>query len=442
VSGCRKRWQQFVFVLFGLILASCRPTDIQPTLSSTQQLTPTPSALPSPTEVIVTPEPAPTNEPIVKGNVSIWLDWSQDELAVLEPHLAAFQEKFPEIQISISYFPPDALLDRYRMAAEKGQEPTILLGPSDWTRVLSQDGFIRDVHGRTTQEFFETIQPVAWEGVTRSPFILGLPFSMEGIVLFRNKELIAESPESLDDLVKSAETLEGEEQFGIMMDVGFLYTGSFLQTCDGGLLDPDGNMLLTVKAGQCWLEILDQWRLAGSAVQNSDQDLDAFKTGQAAWLVDGTWNAQQIMAALGEEKIAVDPWPIYSPTEKALTGYAWSRNIFFGTSSPGEDFDAAWILARYLLTPEVQTDFGESTGGLHIPVLLSVPTVQPWLQELIVVMGSNIPLPLLPEFNIFSEHLEVAAYDVSRRGYDPYNAILWVHPKIEKDLRYANLGEE
>jgi arabinogalactan oligomer/maltooligosaccharide transport system substrate-binding protein len=307
---------------------------------------------------------------------------------------------------------------------------------------LSQDGFIRDVHDRTTQEFLESIQPIAWEGVTMSPFILGLPFSMEGIVLYRNQELIAEAPPSLDDLIESAQSLDGEEQIGIMLDVGFLYTGSFLQTCDGEFLDPSGTLLLTVEAGQCWLEILDQWSLAGSAIQNSDQDLEAFMAGQAAWLVDGTWNARQIITAIGAEQLAIDPWPVYSPTEKALAGYAWSRNIYFGVSSTDENFNAAWILARYLLTSEVQIDFGESTRGLHVPVLRTVQTVQPWLQELNAAMASNIPLPQFPEFNIFSDELEVAAYDVSRRGYDPYYSILWVHPKIEKALRYVNPVDE
>lgn len=436
---CQRKW---AILLIVLVLASCRPPELEPTLNATVSVTPPVTPLPSPTQVIVTPQPSATDKPIVEGKVSIWLDWTQDELAVLTTHLENFQEKFPEIQISISFFPPDELYDRYLSAAEKGEEPTILFGPSEWTRELSQGGYLRDIHGRTTEEFLESIQPIAWEGVVRSPFILGLPFSMEGIVLYRNQELIAESPESLDDLVSSAKTLEGKEQSGIVMDVGYLYTGSFLQTCGGEYLDSSGSLLLTVEAGQCWLEILNQWRTAGSVIQNSDQDLQAFISGQTAWLIDGSWNAQQILQALGAESLAVDPWPMYTPTEKALTGYAWSRNMYFGVSSTDEDFDAAWILARYLLTPEVQTDFGESTYGLHVPVLLSAATIQPWLQGLIRSIGSNITVPQFPEFNIFTEQLEIAAYDVSRRGYDPYYAMLWVHGKIEKALRYANLEEE
>jgi len=439
----RDKYQRnWIIVFIILVLASCRPSEMEPTPSATASVTPPVTPVPSPTQVIVTPQPDPTDKPIVKGKVSIWLDWTQDELAVLATHLESFQEKFPEIQISISYFPPDQLYDRYVSAAEKGEEPTILFGPSEWTKELSQGGYLRDIHGRTTEEFLESILPIAWEGVVRNPFILGLPFSMEGIVLYRNEELIADAPASLDDLVNSARTLEGEEQFGIVMDVGYLYSGAFLQTCGGEYLDPSGSLLLTVEAGQCWLEILNLWRTAGFAIQNSDQDLQAFTSGQTAWLIDGSWNAPQILQALGAETLAVDPWPTYTPTGKALAGYAWSRNIYFGVSSTDEDFDAAWILARYLLTPEVQTDFGESTYGLHVPVLLSVATVQPWLQGLIRSIGSNITVPQFPEFNIFSEELELAAYDVSRRDYDPYYAMLWVHGKIEKALRYANLEEE
>jgi ABC-type glycerol-3-phosphate transport system substrate-binding protein len=242
--------------------------------------------------------------------------------------------------------------------------------------------------------------------------------------------------------VEAASPLLEEGNFGIRMDVGFIYSGSFLQTCGGDFLDPSGVLHFTVEAGQCWLEILDEWSIGGLPVHNSGRDLEAFKSGQAAWLVDGTWNAPQIIKALGADQVAIDLWPIYAPTEKALTGYAWSRNIFFGVSASDADFDAAWILARYLLTPDVQLDFGESTFGLHVPVLRSVPTIQPWLQELLAAMENNIPVPQFPELAIFIEHLEVAAYDVSRRGYDPYYSILWAYPKIEKDLRFADLSDE
>ncbi|OGO16042.1 MAG: hypothetical protein A2Z14_03585 [Chloroflexi bacterium RBG_16_48_8] len=422
-----------------VLMVSCKAGGSEPIATPTAPLTSTPS--PSPTLAPTsTPEPSPTKLPDVQGEISLWVDWTEPELMVLFHHLEAFQERFPEIQISVSYFPSAELLDRFRAAVQEGMEPTMLIGPSDWTKQLVQDGSIRELDGRATEEFLGSIQPVALEGVAFNQSIYGLPLSMEGILLYRNRSLISESPASLDDLVSLTQELEGEDLIGIRLDLGFLQTGAFLQACGGELLGVDGELALTLRAGECWLDILQKLRLAGPVTLNTEDDLEAFEAGQAAWLVDGSWNSARIMEALGMEQVAIDPWPIYSPTENTLTGYAWSRNIFFGAAAEEQDFNAAWILARYLLTPEVQEDFARSTLGQHVPVLKSVPTTERWLQEMMTAMGMNIALPLYPEFSIFTEHLELAAVDVARRGYDPYFVIRWVYFNIEKDLRFAASG--
>jgi arabinogalactan oligomer/maltooligosaccharide transport system substrate-binding protein len=425
-----------------LWMAACQSMGIEPTFTATAQVTSTSSPIPTPTEIVATPEPTATKLPDVQGEVSIWLDWTEQDLMVLYPHLEAFQERFPEIQISISYFPPDQLLDRYRTAAQENKEPTILIGSTDWSQQLIQDGTIRDIRERVTDDFLESFHPVALEGVGFNQSIFGLPLSMDGILLYRNRSLISEAPATLDDLVNLTQQLEGEDLIGIQLDLGFLQTGAFLETCGGELLDVNGELSLTLSAGECWLKILQQFRLAGSVTIHSDDDLQRFEAGQAAWLVDGSWNSARIMQALGEEQVAIDPWPVYTPTGDQLKGYAWSQNLLFSASATEQDFNAAWILARYLLTPEVQEDFAISTFGQHVPVLKSVPTSERWLQELMIAIGMNISLPRYPEFSIFTKHLELAAIDVARRGYDPYYVIRWVHLNIEKDLRFFSAGGE
>jgi ABC-type glycerol-3-phosphate transport system substrate-binding protein len=431
-------WRIIGWISLCLGLAACQSATVEPTPTATLQLTSTVSPTSTPTEIVPTPEPTSTKPPDVQGEVSIWLGWTEQELQVLYPHLEAFQERFPEIQISISYYPLDELLDRYRAAALEHKEPTMLIGPTDWSEQLIQEGLIRDIQGRMTEDFLESFHPVALEGVEFNRSIYGLPLSMEGILLYRNRNLISDPPETLDELVDFSQQLEGEDLIGIQLDLGFLQTGAFLQTCGGELLDVNGELALTLEAGECWLKILQQFRQAGPLTLNSDEDLQDFMAGQVAWLVDGSWNSAQIMQTLGVEQVAIDPWPIYVPTGNALKGYAWSRNILFSASATEQDFNAAWILARYLLTPEVQEDFALSTLGQLVPVLKSVLTSERWLQELLIAMEMNSSLPRFPEMNIFVENLELAAIDAARRGYNPYYVIRWVHLNIEKDLRFVN----
>jgi maltose-binding protein MalE len=429
-----------VLIAAFLLLASCRSVEDEPTVTATAQMTSTASPVPLPTETTAPPEPTSTKLPEVQGEVSIWLDWTEQELTILYPHLEAFQERFPGIQLSVSFYPASELLDRYREAALEGKEPTILLGPTSWLEQLIQDGTIRDIRLRVTEDILESFHPVALEGVSFGRSVYGLPLSMEGVLLYRNRNLVSESPETLDDLVRLSQALEDAELDGIQLDLGFRQTGAFLQACGGELLDAEGELGLTLTAGECWLRILGQFRLAGPVTLNTDDDLQRFENGETAFLIDGSWNSASIMEALGAEQVAINPWPIYSPTGMELRGYAWSQNIYFSVSAQEQDFDAAWILARYLLTPEVQEDFALSTSGQHVPVLKSLSTSERWLQELMTAMGMNIALPRYPEFSIFTENLELAAVDVARRGYDPYYVIRWVHLNIEKDLRFTHSG--
>jgi len=433
-------WRVIGYINVCLVLASCQSVGITPTGTATAQMTATSSPIPTPTKIIATPMPTPTKLPDVEGEVSMWLDWTSQELMVLNSHLEAFQERFPGITLSVSYYPPDELLDRYKAAASEGREPTILIGPVAWADQLIQEGFARDIHVRMTEDLLGSFQPVALEGIAFSQSTFGLPLSMEGILLYRNSGLIAETPDTLDDLVNLTEEFDGEGLAGIQLDLGFLQTGAFLQACGGQLLNVEGELSLTLSAGECWLNILQQFRLAGPVTFNTDEDLLKFEAGQAAWLVDGSWNSERIIQAIGEENFSIDPWPVYSPTGMELKGYAWSHDIFFSSLAEEQDFNAAWILARYLLTPEVQEDFALSTFGKRVPVLKSVPTVEGWLQELMTAMGMNVSLPRYPEFSIFSENLELAAIDVARRGYDPYFVIRWVQLNIEKDLKLEGAG--
>jgi maltose-binding protein MalE len=435
-------WLMVGLIGFLVLYTSCSPTATPDSTATIPVVSAAITPSPSTTSTATMEEPTATESPIIQGNISLWLDWTQEEIAILYPHLVDFQSKFPRIQVSISYYPPEELYERFTLAASEGKEPTMLVGSSEWGSELFREGLIRDVSGRVTKDFIETFHPVAWEGVKDENLILGLPFTMEGIVLYRNRDLVSESPMTLDDLVEYSQGIEGEEQIGAVLDVGILQTGSFLQACGGELLAEDGSMALTFSAGRCWLEIIEQWRQAGRVILNTDEDLELFETGRAAWFVDGTWNAPRLMSALGVDRIAIDPWPIYSPTAKELTGYAWARNFYFSASSEESDFNAAWILARYLLTPEVQADFIRATSGSQVPVLLSIPAEERWIQEMLIAMAKNIQFPDYPEFTIFTDYLETAAYDVGRRGYDPGLAISWVLPKIEIDLAIINFEED
>jgi maltose-binding protein MalE len=372
--------------------------------------------------------------PLLEGSVDLWLDWSQDELRALNANLEDFQKTFPNVQISISYFPAEDLLEKFRQAGRENRQPALLIGPSEWGSALFAEGLIQDLQDRLLPQLVETILPVAWDGVRQGRSILGLPLTMQGMVLYRNAALVEKPAETLSELIELSNALEQEGYIGTLIDLGFFSAGAHLSACGGELLTDAGDLALTISAGECWLQILDDWTKAGKSTFNTEDDFDAFVNGQSAWLVDGSWKADTLIASLGVENIAIDPWPVYAPSARRLSGYAWTNNIYFGSSSRDQDFDVAWVLARYLLTQDVQLSLGDARSGRQFPVAVEAEFEEIWLQEMLVALREDISLPLYPQFEIFIELLEPAIFDVARRGYEPYWAMSFVYPKLERAI--------
>jgi arabinogalactan oligomer/maltooligosaccharide transport system substrate-binding protein len=380
-------------------------------------------------------EPTSTPEPLLQGSVKLWIDWTRDEINALYSNLETFQSQFPLVEISISFHPPGNLLSDFQQAAQNGLAPDLLIGPSEWGDLLMGSGMIKDISERVAQDLVATLHPLGWQSVTRGRAIIGLPLTMEGIVLYRNTALVDTSPETLDELIEYSVALEEDGHRRAVIDLGFLNSGAFLQTCGGKLLDDLGEMAISAQAGECWLAILDDWSQAARAIFNSDEDSDAFVNGEIPWLIDDSTKAEGLFLALGPDGMAIDPWPVYSPIERRLSGYAWTRNIYFSASTEQEDFDAAWVLARYLLTEDIQLSLAEVRSGRQFPVLKDAELEEPSLQEILIALNENIALPLYSEFDVIAEVLEEAAIDVTRRGYDPYWSIRFILPKLERILQ-------
>lgn len=431
-----KRIPQFVAIVSVIVCASCSPPMTEsPTavvIPSTSTSSPIP---PSPTPTL-DPRPTTTSVPDVQGTIQIWLDWTADEIKAIKPHLNAFREIFPLVQIEISYYTPDEILEKYKQGVSDGNAPDILIGKSQWGRQLYKEGLVRIITDRIPSGMVEIVYPVAWESVREGNEYYGLPLSMDGIVLYRNPEIVDAPVETLELMVAKLSELEGENKVGTVVDLGFLYTGAYFSTCDGELLDQGGHLTLTREAVECWLRLLKTFGESGSGTQNTDVDLNTFMNGGSGWLVEGSWIVDELISEFGEQGVAVDPWPRYSAVSENLTGYAWTRNIYFSSSLSDQEFDAAWVFARYLLTEEVQTSAAQVHNGRRFAVLRGLNFESKWLQEMMNAMQENIALPQELTFSFFSEELEPAAFNVVRRNYDPYWLTQWAVSNIEKALAF------
>lgn len=422
-------------LLFGIICVSCSGLNTPtPTATVPPTRTPTPGP-PTPTPTL-DPRPSETSVPDVEGTVRVWLDWSLEEIQALEPHLTDFQELFPLVQIEISYFPPEEILERFREAVVDGIGPSILIGNSQWASKLNAEGLVREISDRVSSDIEDIISSVAWESVREGRSFFGLPFSMDGIVLYRNSNLIDAPVDTIELMREMLDELEPENKVGAFVDIGFLYTGAHFSTCEGQFVNLAGELELTHKSLECWLRLLKTFSNSSRAVQNSDLDFNSFISGGSAWLVDGSGRADEIITGIGVDGIAIDRWPQYAAVGNALNGYIWTRNIYFSNTINEAEFDAAWLIARYLLTEDVQGSIAHASLGRQYPVLTDLEYQTDWLQQMMSSLHRGIPLPPDPVLSFFSEELEPAAFDVVRRRYDPYWITQWAMSNITTTLSF------
>lgn len=420
-----------------LTLAACNvaaPTQA-PSPAAVSTSSPTPEdPLPSP---FLTQEPTGTPPPVVEGDVLIWLDWPAEELQILARVVEQFQDAFPGVDISVAYFPEDEILERFIEASGEGTPPDVLIGPSTWTLDLWRQTLLRPIDARIDAEISDALLPLALHQASLGTTVVALPINLQGIVLYRNRDLVSTAPGTLAEMVEAGVNLQEQERNGTILDFGFLNTGSLFSTCAAELYTAGVELALSEADLTCWLETLLAWSEVGEIIVNGEEDLLAFTQGESAWLLEGSWQVDTVLESLTQEQIAIDPWPVYEVQGRALAGYSWTQNAFFSAASDAQDFDAAWIFVRYLLTEDVQRSFAQASAGRQFPVLASLTVEERWLDEMITALASNVPLPREPAFEIFRTQMDFEIGDVILRETAIDFSIRRVLDNLNRDLNQA-----
>lgn len=382
-------------------------------------------ASPSPTAIEAT-EPVLVPSPVsaLSGGVEVWLSWDATELQGLGSIIESFKQEYPGVTVSIAYYASDRVRESLRQAVEAGGGPTLLLGPSMWGPDLLRAGLIHEVGDRVTPEIHARIRPLAWGQAVYQGAILGLPLEMQGVVLYRNTWLVPEPASTLDELLATAQALRQSGQgVGASFDFGFLFSGSQLATCGGGILDEAGELAFRREIGLCWLNLLYTLGAAGPTTINTNEDLTSFELASSAWLIDTTDQALKLSRALGENGLNIDPWPRHEAGGASLIGYVWTENIYLVASAREGDLEAAWAFATYLTTPGAQLMLSDPSGAGHLPVVQAAGVESPIQAQAIDTISRGLPFPLMNDIEAVIDFLERSVDLVIKQGGDPVGAL-------------------
>lgn len=407
----------------------------------------TPRATPLPAAGSGTPAATPTeyvsrpigSPPPANSTVSIWLSWSGSERQAFETVIQSFQDLYPDIYFDILYLPENDLRSRYEAASYYGGGPDLLLGSSEWGPALYEGGLVADLTPYTSQAFLGTFVQPGLEAMRYQGALTGLPYALRGVVMYRNISLIPAAPQTWEALVSAAQAASRGGNLGAYLERGAAYSVSHLQGLGGTLMDAGGNPAFNDAYGLAWLDLMVAFRQPGIAPSmNSNQDVQLFMDGRIGIIVEGTGYRQTLAEAIGEENLAIDPWPTYG--DGHLAGFVQADSLYLNTNVSGEEQYAALLFMGYLLDGQVQTLMAE-VG--HIP---SVTTAQPrnaQTQQAVTALASGVPYPAVTDYNFFNAYLnalEDAARGVTERGEDPAAALQAAYDRVVQRLAELRSG--
>jgi arabinogalactan oligomer / maltooligosaccharide transport system substrate-binding protein len=403
-----------------LLLAACGRVGMD--TPSPGEIGSTSTASPTAQSPITPTPPASPTPDITQGTVRIWHSWDEAELNILVELIDQFQEQYPDVLFDVLYVPIENLRQRYETAAQEGNAPDILLGPGDWGPALFDAGYLADLSGMTDQGLLQSLNPAGLGTAQYRDSLIGLPYAVQGIVLYRNKAILPDAPGTFTELATMAKAVTQGEIFGSILERGFFYSGAHLNGLGGKLMEADGTPAFNNEIGLAWIELLRSFEQVGPVEYLSDQDLELFKQGRVGAIIDSTWNLPILEIALGKDNLAIDPWP--SVQGGSLSGYVQSENIYLNQGTQGDNLEATWKFIEHLISPEAQTKLMEA--GM-IPARSGLKAADPFRDALILqamsALAGGTTYPASPDMAIYQAAMDLALRSVFTSNITPAEAL-------------------
>jgi len=359
----------------------------------------------------------------LRGKVHLWLDWAPQDMARMVELASRFHTLHPGVDLRISYTSAETLGDDLMAAREAGDQPTMVIASPVTGVDLYQSGLLLDIRERVPPEILSQLHPAAMAQLRVGEALLGLPIDFEAVVLYRNRNIVSEPVETTRDLVAAAQAVAAKNRIGAYFDFGFPMSGGFATACGGPLLTAENATAFDGPIGVCWTILLRRLARAGKVAFNSEKDITDFKSGKAGWVVESTSRMWELARAIGETNLAIDPWPVHSETGESLAGHLWTRSLFLDSSLRGENLEATWAFAMYLLSPDAQRVITARGDVQRLPALQLSGSGDSLLDSARSASEASLPFPLLKDLGPYARALERAASAVIYSGSLPELAL-------------------
>ncbi|SMB80268.1 maltooligosaccharide-binding protein [Pasteurella testudinis DSM 23072] len=284
------------------------------------------------------------------GKLVIWIngDKGYDGLAEVGKKFEA------DTGIPVLVEHPDKLEEKYPQVASTGDGPDIVFWAHDRFGGYAQSGLLSELH--PSPEFKDKFVSFAWDAQSYNGKIIGYPVAIEALSLIYNKDLVAQAPQSWEEVAELDAKLKKEGKNAVMWNLAEPYFTWPIIAADGGYAFKYTNNQYDVND----IGVNNEGSLRGlqfvvdmvkNKIINADTDYAiaeaSFNKGQTALTINGPWSWGNIEKSGINYGVAVLPTLNGQPSKPFVGVLSAGINA----ASPNQDL-AVEFLENYLLTDE------------------------------------------------------------------------------------------
>ncbi len=370
---------------------------------------------------------------------------SQLSGSILEEKIAQFQASHPNIHIKAQHYGAADQVKAKIMTAIAGNQPPDLLwwGPQA-TGLLARSGALLNLMPLmdADEEFNRSlIYPGLWDLCAYDGGVYAVPFDANDLGLYYNKahfKAAGIDPASLktwEGFLTAARklTLDKDndgipERYGFQIPLGHSewtvwVWQTFLWQAGGEFLNAENtrtafNSPAGYNALSFWVDLVHTHKVASFSEPDAGYKTDDFLAGRISMMINGSWNFGLLEEA--KEKNDFDYGALPLPGKVKTATNIGGENLFIFKTDSAKN-EAKWEFAKFILSPQFQTDWAIKTG--YLPINKRVLMEEKYLKfmasnSFINVYNSQMPIgrtrPTIPSYpnisDILGRQIEKALY--------------------------------
>lgn len=338
----------------------------------------------------------------ISGDLLVWLPYENHAQAIIK----AFNKKYPNVHVEYEIIGTLETAEKLSLDGPSGVGADVIWTGAD--RFNIEDGYIEpfpeDVQTRIENLLLESaVNSVK----TEDGKMYGLPFSLQTVALYYNKDLVEAPPETFEEILEFANSYNDPTsgKYALRLMPNSSYTNYFCLTPFGyrwfgesgtdwknpGFDSPE------VAQGLAFFKSLREAYNVDNADATNDAVYGAFDRGEVPFVINGPWGIASAKAAginFGITKI---------PTINGKQPYTFAGAQLIAVSSYSKNFDAAFAFTEFFLSNEGAQILFETQGiSTALKDISSVPGLSDdeYLTGFAEQERYTYPQPVIPEMNL------------------------------------------